>query len=155
VSAAAPLQPLGVNSRATPPLPAEKPRSQLPTLVLACDIDHTLINQTLTVLPREMGQPYPGLFPPWGRHAKPPPDPLACSEELRAYLEAHRHALHITGITDDKRWPASATSLSRESKERPEELMTRFIGELSALLKARKAVLVFSQVRSLSPHFTW
>ena len=55
-----PLQPLPANSATPATQPAPVLHRAPTSLVLGCDIDHTLINQTLTVLPREFGQPYPG-----------------------------------------------------------------------------------------------
>ena len=72
---------------------------------------------------------------------------MRASDELLAYLESYRHDLHVTGITDEKRWPKSASSLDSNSNDSPEELMKRFIVELCKLLRARKAMLVISMVR--------
>jgi hypothetical protein len=144
-----PLQPVPMNGTALATSVGTATEATPSSLVLACDIDHTMINQTLTVLPRQFGERYPGLFPPWGRRASPPCDPLRTSDDLLNYLEMHRQDLHVTGITDDKRWPHTALSLSRDSGERPEDLMHRCIGELSKLLRARKALLIISMVRAM------
>jgi hypothetical protein len=122
----------------------------LRSLGLACDIDHTLINQSLTVLPRGRGV-YPGVFPPWGNHAQPPADPMAISNELIKYLKEHAAQLHITNITEDKQWPDSALSLGGQNfadRPRAHELMDKCIQDVIAQLQAKKAIMVVSLVRT-------
>jgi hypothetical protein len=98
------------------------------------------------------------LFPPWGRHADPPADPLATSNELLKYLKAHAAQLHITGITDDKRWPETALALGgKDFNDRPlnahvHELMDKCIQDLITALQTQKAIMVVSRVCSRLEH---
>ena len=131
--------------------PATPPPRRSRSLGLACDIDHTLINQTLTVLPRTHGDRYPGQFPPWGRRNAPPGDAIAASDELLAYMEANAPLLHVTGVTDDKRWPETALALGSDPNDRPRahDLMQACIRALGKILRARRGLIVISRVRAL------
>jgi hypothetical protein len=118
------------------------------TIALACDIDHTLINQALGVLPHTHGGTYPGVWPPWPRD-NIPTDPKIISDKLMKYIYEHRRELHITSIHDEKRWPQTASSLSIPKLQNV-EAMERVIQHVMDHCRKGKAMLILSNVRPSS-----
>ena len=75
-----------------------------------------------------------------------PRHPMEASRQLCAYLEQHADVLHVTGLTEGKKWPNSALSLGVSRGLGPEDAMRRCVHSLTQLVKAKKALFVISKV---------
>eukprot|EP00892_Ulva_mutabilis_P004063 jgi/Ulvmu1/2028/UM120_0024.1 len=126
------------------------PEDRRRSIVLGCDIDHTLINQAHAVLPRTSNTWYPDVFPPWGS-SPAPTSAIAQSDALLHYMMAHKKVLHITNFSDNhKSWPDSARALKMKGKT-DNEAMLILIDLIVEHVRRRKAFLVVTPDQTFKP----